>query len=198
MRVWDSTAELRYLVLPERPAGTENWSEDALAAIVTRDAMVGVAKVAPPAEGHRMNGIHDMGGMQDLGPIQYEPDEPVFHAALGRRACSRSTSRWARWRKWNIDAGRHQIELIPPADYLRMSYYEKWLDRADAARGERRPGHARRDRKRPPGAGLGQGHAAAARAERVALLQRTGAGARRDVDGRAALPTRASACAPAT
>ncbi len=49
VRVWDSTAELRYLVLPERPAGTENWTEDALAAIVTRDSMVGVSKVAPPA-----------------------------------------------------------------------------------------------------------------------------------------------------
>ena len=33
------------------------------------------------------------------------------------------------WRKWNIDAGRHQVELIPAADYLRMSYYERWLTR---------------------------------------------------------------------
>ena len=49
VRVWDSTAELRYLVLPERPAGTEKMSEDQLAALVTRDAMVGVAKVKPPA-----------------------------------------------------------------------------------------------------------------------------------------------------
>jgi len=47
VRVWDSTAELRYLVLPERPAGTEGLSEEQLAALVTRDAMVGVAKVAP-------------------------------------------------------------------------------------------------------------------------------------------------------
>src|ERR1700739_3075509 len=46
VRVWDSTAELRYLVLPERPAGTEGMSEEALAALVTRDAMVGVAKVS--------------------------------------------------------------------------------------------------------------------------------------------------------
>lgn len=49
IRVWDSTAELRYLVLPERPAGTEELSEDALAGLVTRDAMIGVAKVAGPA-----------------------------------------------------------------------------------------------------------------------------------------------------
>jgi nitrile hydratase len=48
VRVWDSTAELRYLVLPERPAGTEKLSEDELAALVTRDAMVGVAKVRLP------------------------------------------------------------------------------------------------------------------------------------------------------
>jgi nitrile hydratase len=48
VRVWDSTAELRYLVLPERPAGTEKLNEEELAALVTRDAMVGVAKVSPP------------------------------------------------------------------------------------------------------------------------------------------------------
>ena len=48
IRVWDSTAELRYLVLPERPAGTEGWTEEQLADLVTRDAMVGVAKVPPP------------------------------------------------------------------------------------------------------------------------------------------------------
>jgi nitrile hydratase len=48
VRVWDSTAELRYLILPERPAGTERMSEDELAALVTRDAMIGVAKVTGP------------------------------------------------------------------------------------------------------------------------------------------------------
>ena len=45
VRVWDSTAELRYLVLPERPVGSEKMNEEQLAARVTRDAMVGVAKV---------------------------------------------------------------------------------------------------------------------------------------------------------
>ena len=53
VRVWDSTAELRYLVLPERPAGTEGWSEQQLAEIVTRDAMIGVAQVTVPAESRR-------------------------------------------------------------------------------------------------------------------------------------------------
>jgi nitrile hydratase len=48
VRTWDTTAELRYLVLPERPAGTEKLSEDELAALVTRDSMIGVAKVNSP------------------------------------------------------------------------------------------------------------------------------------------------------
>jgi nitrile hydratase len=53
VRVWDSTAELRYLVLPERPPGTDHLAESELAALVTRDAMIGVARVAAPAEGGR-------------------------------------------------------------------------------------------------------------------------------------------------
>jgi nitrile hydratase len=51
VRVWDSTAEVRYIVLPERPAGTENLSEQELAALVSRDAMIGVARVASPRAG---------------------------------------------------------------------------------------------------------------------------------------------------
>jgi len=47
VRIWDSTAEVRYMVLPERPAGTDGMSEDELAALVTRDAMIGTAKVKP-------------------------------------------------------------------------------------------------------------------------------------------------------
>ncbi len=48
VRVWDSTAELRYMVLPERPPGSERMSEEELAGLVTRDTMIGVAKIAPP------------------------------------------------------------------------------------------------------------------------------------------------------
>jgi nitrile hydratase subunit alpha len=53
IRVWDSTAEIRYLVLPERPAGTEHMTEEELAALVTRDSMIGVAKVTMPRTGGR-------------------------------------------------------------------------------------------------------------------------------------------------
>jgi len=53
LRVWDSTAELRYLVLPERPAGTEQLAEEELATLVTRDAMIGVAKVTTSRSGDR-------------------------------------------------------------------------------------------------------------------------------------------------
>ncbi len=49
VRVWDSSAEQRYLVLPERPRGTEGMTEEELAALVTRDTMIGVARVKPPA-----------------------------------------------------------------------------------------------------------------------------------------------------
>lgn len=48
VRVWDSTAEVRYLVLPERPTGTEGLSEDALADLVTRDSMIGTGLAAAP------------------------------------------------------------------------------------------------------------------------------------------------------
>jgi len=51
LRVWDSTAELRYLVLPERPVGSDAWNEEKLAALVTRDVMIGVAKIATPSNG---------------------------------------------------------------------------------------------------------------------------------------------------
>jgi nitrile hydratase len=73
-----------------------------------------------------MNGIHDMGGLQDMGPIQHEKDEPVFHAAWEGRIYGINASLRAMG-KWNLDAWRHQIELLPPADYLRMTYYERWL-----------------------------------------------------------------------
>jgi nitrile hydratase subunit beta len=68
-----------------------------------------------------------MGGMHGMGPVQPEQDEPVFHHRWEARifALARAMSRFGRW---NIDAHRHQRELIPPAEQLRMSYYERWLE----------------------------------------------------------------------
>ncbi len=73
-----------------------------------------------------MNGVHDMGGMHGLGPIALEADEPLFHAPWEARALALTLAMGA-WGKWNIDASRHQRELIPGPAYLRMSYYEKWI-----------------------------------------------------------------------
>ncbi|MGO9948738.1 MAG: nitrile hydratase subunit beta [Steroidobacteraceae bacterium] len=69
-----------------------------------------------------MNGAHDMGGMQDMGPITAEKNEPVFHAAWEGRMFALFNAVDVEW-----PYRRTQIEQIPPADYLRMSYYEKWL-----------------------------------------------------------------------
>jgi nitrile hydratase len=73
-----------------------------------------------------MNGVHDMGGMHGMGPVAPEVNEPVFHERWEGRvyALYRATTALG---KWNIDAARHARERIPPAEYVRMSYYEKWL-----------------------------------------------------------------------
>ena len=73
-----------------------------------------------------MNSVHDMGGMHGMGAIEPEKDEPVFHAEWERRAYALVRAMGA-WGKWNIDASRYERELIPAADYLRMSYYERWF-----------------------------------------------------------------------
>jgi nitrile hydratase len=72
-----------------------------------------------------MNGVHDMGGMQDMGPVVIEKNEPVFHAAWEGRVYA-LTQALRSWGKWNLDASRAAIETIPPAEYLTMSYYQKW------------------------------------------------------------------------
>jgi nitrile hydratase beta subunit len=73
-----------------------------------------------------MNGIHDMGGMHGMGPIEREPNEPVFHARWEARifALRRAMRLWP---KFNGKANRYHIELIPPAEQLRMSYHAKFV-----------------------------------------------------------------------
>ena len=73
-----------------------------------------------------MNGVHDMGGMHGMGPIQYESNEPVFDESWEARvfALNRAVRAWG---NWTTDASRHAVELIPAPEYLRMSYYEQRL-----------------------------------------------------------------------
>lgn len=73
-----------------------------------------------------MNGVHDLGGMQDMGPVQVEKNEPVFHEPWQGRAYAVTRAMGA-WHKWNLDASRYQREQIAPLDYFRMSYYERWI-----------------------------------------------------------------------
>jgi len=71
-----------------------------------------------------MNGVHDMGGMQGMGPIGAEPNEPVFHHRWESRVFALRRAMGA-WGKWNIDATRYQVELVPQAEYLALSYYAR-------------------------------------------------------------------------
>ena len=73
-----------------------------------------------------MNGIHDMGGMQDMGSIRHEKNEPVFHARWEARVFAMFLAAGA-MRKWNLDAFRHTREVLSPEDYLRLGYFEQWF-----------------------------------------------------------------------
>jgi len=73
-----------------------------------------------------MEGAHDMGGVAWSGPVEPEPDEPVFHAQWERRAFA-ITMAMAMPGGWNIDMSRFARENRPPADYLSKSYYQIWL-----------------------------------------------------------------------
>lgn len=74
-----------------------------------------------------MNSVHDMGGMHNMGPIAPEPDEPVFHHPWEGRVfgLNRAIGPWGRGRRWG--SFRYSLERIPAAEYLRMSYYERWF-----------------------------------------------------------------------
>ena len=73
-----------------------------------------------------MNGIHDLGGMDGLGPINPEQNEPVFHDDWERRVFAMFISAFAGGH-FNVDQFRHSIERMDPAHYLETSYYEHWL-----------------------------------------------------------------------
>ena len=97
-----------------------------------------------------MNGAQDLGGMHGFGPVEPEPNEPVFHAQWERRAFA-LTLAMAMPGQWNIDMSRFARENRPPAEYLSMSYYQIWFAALETMLTERdlvsddeiRAGHAR-------------------------------------------------------
>ena len=102
-----------------------------------------------------MNGIHDMGGLDGMGPVVREDKEPVFHKPWEGRVYGlrRSIGRWGRGRNWG--SFRFALESLPPADYLRMSYYERWFTAHVNLLLSRRPGHRGGARQRLRGSGCG-------------------------------------------
>ena len=74
-----------------------------------------------------MNGIHDLGGMQDFGAVEREDNEPAFHAPWEAAVVAMMQAGRARG-LYNIDEFRHAIERMKPVQYLSATYYEKWLD----------------------------------------------------------------------
>ena len=77
-----------------------------------------------------MNSAHDLGGQMDFGPVQPEPDEPVFHGEWEKRVLAINVAAGAMG-AWTIDEIRHARESLPPAQYLSASYYEIWLAALD-------------------------------------------------------------------
>ena len=73
-----------------------------------------------------MSGAHDMGGRRDFGPIDIEPDEPLFHTAWEKRALGLTLAMGATG-QWNIDVSRAARESLPEATYLSSSYYRIWI-----------------------------------------------------------------------
>src|SRR5580693_4026453 len=72
------------------------------------------------------NTIHDMGGMHGFGPVEPEPNEPVFHAAWEGRVHALQRAMGAA-ELWSIDGGRASLETLPPATYLASTYYQRWF-----------------------------------------------------------------------
>jgi nitrile hydratase beta subunit len=73
-----------------------------------------------------MNGVHDLGGLHGFGPIEYEPDEPVFHESWEGRVFGMSLS-LAGDDGPNLDAARHRSERLDPVAYFQNGYYGRWL-----------------------------------------------------------------------
>jgi nitrile hydratase len=72
------------------------------------------------------NTVHDMGGMHGFGPVEPEPNEPVFHGAWEGRVHALQRAVGAAG-LWSIDGGRSSLEMLRPATYLASTYYQRWF-----------------------------------------------------------------------
>jgi len=136
--VWNSSAQTRYMVLPQRPASTEHMSEEELAALVTRDAMIGVAQVTldkRPVDASTQRRIADMEGTTALprqsGELTFQDPWEGEAFAMAVALCERGEYPWS-------DFQQHLIKQIAAADHpdvqpeSRPTYYESWLDALEA------------------------------------------------------------------
>ena len=130
-------------------------------------------RAAEASSGCEMNGVQDLGGMHGFGPVEPEPNEPVFHAEWEKRAFA-LTLAMGMPGGWNIDMSRFARENRPPGEYLAMSYYQIWFAGAgNDAEGAR----ARRPKTRsrpaiPASAEAGQARAVARRRAEDAASRR--------------------------
>ena len=124
IRVWDSTAELRYLVVPH--AARRHRRLERGKACRSGHARFDDRHRAGAGARGGMNGPQDLGGQMGFGPVAPEKDEPVFHAEWEKRALGLTLCAGAMGH-WNIDESRHARENRHPADYFSSSYYEIWI-----------------------------------------------------------------------
>ena len=131
IQVWNSTFQTRYMVLPERPAGTEQMTLAELTAIVTRDAMIGVARVEPEKQqqpGLSRRHVSDMQGPAALprqsGELQFQDPWEGIAFSLGVALCEQRHYAWSEFQE-RLIAEIAGADQQPPE--TRPAYYESWL-----------------------------------------------------------------------
>lgn len=134
--VWNSSAQTRYMVLPQRPAGTEQMSEDELAGLVTRDAMIGVAEVQLDSKTTQTIAHRRVADMQGEGALPRQSGELIFQEAwegiafaIAVAVCEQGRYVWSEFQE-RLIAQIAEADQQEPA--FRPTYYECWLAALEA------------------------------------------------------------------